>query len=92
MDIEIIANFLRDNMGDLTFKEAYEKTGWILNISVTGHGKYDQSKLFNYLNAPNVVIWSAACASCCLPFAYGPPVELMYKTKEGELKPYHLTN
>jgi len=27
---------MRDNLGDITFQEAYDKTGVILNISVTG--------------------------------------------------------
>ena len=44
------------------------------------------------MNAPNVLIWSAACASCCLPLAYGPPVELMYKDENGNIKPYHFVD
>ena len=27
---------MRDNLGDITFQEAYDKTGVILNISGTG--------------------------------------------------------
>jgi hypothetical protein len=36
MDINIWKDFLRDNIGDMTFQEAYDKTGRILNITVTG--------------------------------------------------------
>jgi hypothetical protein len=38
MDMEVYKNFIRDNIGDLTFKEAYDETGFILNITVTGAG------------------------------------------------------
>ena len=36
MDIKVIEQFARDNTDNMTFKEAYEKTGWIMNITVTG--------------------------------------------------------
>jgi hypothetical protein len=32
---------MRDNIGDITFQEAYDKTGIILNISVTGYNEHD---------------------------------------------------
>ena len=35
-DINVMGEFLRDNLGDLTFQEAYDRTGRILNITVTG--------------------------------------------------------
>jgi hypothetical protein len=38
MDIKVLAKFLKDNIGDVTFQEAYDRTGWILNITVTGVG------------------------------------------------------
>lgn len=37
MDINILKNFLRDNLGDITFQEAFDKFGYILNITVTGN-------------------------------------------------------
>lgn len=55
----------------MTFKEAYEKTGIILNISVTDSW-HEKCRLLNYMNAPNVFIWSAAIASCSLPFVLSP--------------------
>lgn len=84
LEIDVIKEFMRDNIGDITFKEAYDKTGWIINISVTGYGEHDGSKLLNYLSAPNVVIWSAVCASCGIPFIYGP-THLYYKDDDGTI-------
>ena len=44
-------------------------------------------RLLNYLTAPNVVIWSAACASCALTGLF-EPVEIVAKNKDGELYPW----
>lgn len=63
MDIEHLQAFLRKYIGDLTFGEAHDKTGWILNISVSSTHKKDVARLLNYITAPNVLIWSAASAS-----------------------------
>jgi len=87
MDISVVREFVRDNIGDVTFQEAYDITGWILNITVTGHGNHDNYRLLNYLTAPNVLIWSAVCASCAVPYIYGP-VDLYCKNEDGKIVPY----
>lgn len=51
----------------MTFKEAYERTGKVLNISVVPSDQHSPTKLLNYLTAPNCVIWSAAIASSAVP-------------------------
>lgn len=79
---------VRENLGDITFKEAYDKTKRILNISVASADNFEFPRLLNYITAPNVLIWSAACASCALPFLFAP-VELMAKDKKGNIVPYH---
>lgn len=35
LDTEVLKKCIRDIVGDLTFQEAFEKTGRIINISVT---------------------------------------------------------
>ena len=45
--------------------------------------------MLNYLNAPNVYVWSAALASCSLPLILGPTI-INAKTKEGEKKEWFL--
>lgn len=53
-----------------------------------GTGNKDSLRLLNYLTAPNVLVWSAALASCAIPGVYAP-VELMKKDeKTGKLSPY----
>jgi TAG lipase/lysophosphatidylethanolamine acyltransferase len=63
MDIKILQNFMKRNVGDITFEEAYHKTGWILNITVTSIHEKDVPRLLNYITSPHVLIWSAASAS-----------------------------
>ena len=54
LDVKVLEELVRDNVGDLTFEEAYSKTKRVLNITVftTGGGV---PNLLNYLTAPNVV-------------------------------------
>ena len=56
-----------NQIGDATFLETYEKNKWNLNINVSDSNRVHDLKLLNYLTAPNIVIWSAVCASCALP-------------------------
>lgn len=88
-DVTILQDTLRLNYGDLTFQEAYEKTGRILNITVCPtRSSSDPALLLNYLTAPHVLIWSAASASCAIPLMF-QAVELVAKSANGRLVPYH---
>lgn len=88
MDSKKLKAWLRKNFGDMTFKEAFEKTGKILNIAVSSTETFEIPRLLNYLTTPNVLLWSAVCASCALPFVF-EPVELMAKDKEGKIVSFH---
>lgn len=69
-DVEVLKKSIRENIGDVTFQEAYNRTRRILNITVSSSTKYEMPRLLNYLTAPDVLIWSAVCASCAIPFIY----------------------
>jgi len=43
----------------MTFREAYERTGRALNVSVIPFDQHSPTKLLNHLTAPDCVIWSA---------------------------------
>lgn len=73
--------------GSLTFREAYERTGRILNITCIPSDPHSPTILANYLTAPNCVIWSAVLASAAVPGILNPVV-LMTKTRYGGLAPY----
>uniref|UniRef100_A0A060SWG7 ARAD1A04554p n=1 Tax=Blastobotrys adeninivorans TaxID=409370 RepID=A0A060SWG7_BLAAD len=78
-------------MGSLTFREAYERTGKILNISTVPADPNSPSILCNYITSPDCVIWSALLASAAVPGILNPVV-LMMKTKKGNLVPYSFGN
>ncbi|CAN3374755.1 hypothetical protein DIURU_002263 [Diutina rugosa] len=61
-DILLFLKFVRDQVGDLTFEEAYLRTEKILNIVIHPTNK-SVPPLLNYITAPNVIIWTAIYAS-----------------------------
>ncbi|MCJ1485836.1 hypothetical protein MMC06_006011 [Schaereria dolodes] len=73
--------------GSTTFREAYERTGRILNVSCIPSDPHSPTMLTNYLTAPDCVIWSAVLASAAVPGILNPVV-LMMKTRNGTLAPY----
>lgn len=62
----------------------------IINITVSPGNSFENPQLLNYLTAPNVLVWSAASASCALPGLY-ESVQLMAKNQTGEIVPYHVS-
>jgi TAG lipase / steryl ester hydrolase / phospholipase A2 / LPA acyltransferase len=87
-DIRMLQDCLRKNFGDMTFSEAYGRTRRILNITVCPvRNSLGPPMLLNYLTSPNVLIWSAASASCALPMVFAP-VELVAKDSAGRLVAY----
>lgn len=80
---------LKENVGECTFLEAYDRTGRICNITVSGlPGNTEYPMLLNYLTSPHVLIWSAALASASVPGIFEPR-ELLAKDREGRVVPYY---
>lgn len=73
--------------GSLTFREAYERTGRILNVSCVPSDPHSPTMLNNHITSPECVIWSAVLASAAVPGIINPIV-LMRKNKDGSLSPY----
>ncbi|GAA5856076.1 hypothetical protein JCM8547_002968 [Rhodosporidiobolus lusitaniae] len=74
-------------MGNMTFREAYERTGRVLNVSVIPYETHSPTKLLNYLTAPDCVIYTAVIASAAVPGILNPVV-LLTKDKLGRLHPW----
>ncbi|KAG0170100.1 hypothetical protein DFQ30_002864 [Apophysomyces sp. BC1015] len=87
-DTNVLMDALRSNIGDLTFQEAFNRTRWILNITVSSSTLYDMPRLLNYLTAPDVLIWSAVVVSCSVPVFYGSS-PLYMKDKNGQAVPWN---
>ncbi|KAF8539575.1 acyl transferase/acyl hydrolase/lysophospholipase [Trichophaea hybrida] len=77
--------------GSMTFKEAYQRTGRILNISCVPSDPHTPSLLLNYLTAPDCCIFSAVLASAAVPGILNPVV-LMTRTRHGTIAPYSFGN
>ena len=78
LDVGVLEQLLRANVGDLTFEEAYTRTKRVLNITVTTSGGGGVPNLLNYLTAPNVVsiVSSLHELATDKPSSFGPPPSL----------------
>jgi TAG lipase/steryl ester hydrolase/phospholipase A2/LPA acyltransferase len=72
---------------DLTFQEAFEKTGRHLNVSIAAAERHQSSRLLNAITTPNVYVRDAIMASSAVPGFY-PPVALNAKNDQGERQAY----
>jgi|TARA_B110000902_G_scaffold247880_1_gene304414 predicted acylesterase/phospholipase RssA len=72
---------------DMTFQEAYEKTGRMISITIAPAEEHQTSRLMNAITSPNVYVRTAVMASCAVPGVY-PPVMLMAKNVYGEAQPH----
>jgi len=88
LDVKVLAAAIRAATGDLTFQEAFERTGRIINITVSPTGDQDFPLLLNYLCSPRVLLWSASVASSAIPGVFGS-VELLAKDMDGNIVPYY---
>ena len=87
IDVGDLEGIIARLVPDLTFQEAYEKTGRQVSITVAPAEPHQRSRLLNAITSPNVYIRSAVMASCAVPGVF-PPVMLMAKNVHGESQPY----
>ncbi|KAH7329032.1 hypothetical protein B0I35DRAFT_345793 [Stachybotrys elegans] len=94
LDVTVLEDCVRANVGDLTFEEAYHRSKRILNITVATEGQDGIPTLLNYLTAPNVLIWTAAVASnASSPSLYGRrKAEVLCKDAHGNIIPWAPAN
>jgi TAG lipase/steryl ester hydrolase/phospholipase A2/LPA acyltransferase len=87
IDMAAIEREMARMIPDMTFLEAYEKTGRSINITISPAEPRQESRLLNHIASPNVTIRSAVMASTALPGVF-PPVQLRARGVNGEIKPY----
>ncbi len=75
------------NIPNITFEEAFKKTGRVISITVSPSRAGQRSRLLNYKTAPNALVSSACKASCAIPLAF-PPAQLHAKSAQGEISSY----
>ncbi len=91
-NIRVLEECAQDNLGDITFEEAFAKTGRILNVTVALPNEVGMPQLFNYITAPHVLIWSAVVASTATSKTLYAPVQLYCKNETGSTEPFVATD
>lgn len=81
--IDHMRRAINRNVEKLTFVEAFERTGRIINITVSPADPNQFPRVLNYQTAPHVYVRSAALASCAIPGLF-PPVTLRARNFDGE--------
>lgn len=88
LDPDVLNESIRANVGDVTFAEAYQRTGCILNIVVSPPTEEIPS-LLNHLTVPNVLVRSAAMLSHFTSVVYQKsrrPIYLLSKDADGNIE------
>ncbi|KAK9420955.1 putative PNPLA domain-containing protein [Seiridium unicorne] len=90
LDVKVLEECVKANVGDLTFEEAFNRSKRILNITVAYEGQGGVPTLLNYVTAPNVLIWTAAVASnASTPTLYGSRgTTVLCKDVDGNIVPW----
>jgi len=68
--------------GEMTFEEAFKKTGRVFCVTLSATSKRAPPVLINYITAPNVVIASAVLASAAVP-GFVDAMRLKVKDENG---------
>ncbi len=84
---ERLLETIRKNCGRYTFREAHERSGRILNISVAPTRTRQKPRILNYRTSPDVWIPSAAMASSSVPGLF-PPATLLQRGPDGRDQTY----
>jgi NTE family protein len=85
-----LAEHVQTNVGDWTFGEAFDRTGRVLNVSVSPTRARQKPRVLSYRTAPDVLVSDATQASCAIPGLFSP-VALRQRTATGETAPYVAT-
>ena len=85
--IEEVREVIERLIPDLTFLEAFERTGRHLNVSIAAAKKHQTSRLLNAITTPNVYVREAIMASSAIP-GFFPAVGLAAKNESGKRQPY----
>ncbi|KAH7078442.1 acyl transferase/acyl hydrolase/lysophospholipase [Paraphoma chrysanthemicola] len=87
-DISHLMRVMKGIFGNMTFKEAYNRTQRVLNIPVSTSTHFELPRLLNHVTAPNVIIWSAVCTSCSVPLVFKKASLLAKDPKTREIVPW----
>eukprot|EP01055_Gregarina_sp_Pseudo9_P003203 Gregarina_sp_Pseudo_9__3202@NODE_338_length_3112_cov_8_889034_g318_i0_p1_GENE_NODE_338_length_3112_cov_8_889034_g318_i0NODE_338_length_3112_cov_8_889034_g318_i0_p1_ORF_typecomplete_len957_score221_70DUF3336/PF11815_8/1_8e31Patatin/PF01734_22/8_3e03Patatin/PF01734_22/2_9e26_NODE_338_length_3112_cov_8_889034_g318_i0462916 len=82
LDQKAYMSFVRSLYGEITFSEAFQRTGRFVSITTVPAGRSGPCEplVCNCINTPDILVWSAVVASCALPLVL-PPAALFTKSR-----------
>lgn len=86
-DVTYLKQFLIEQLGDVTFAEAYEYSGLNINIAVAPYDASQMPRILNRYTSPDLLVWSAVLASCAVPVLF-PAIQLTAKREDGRHVPF----
>ncbi|MBK7169090.1 MAG: DUF3336 domain-containing protein [Gammaproteobacteria bacterium] len=87
IDMDLVKREMQRLIPDMTFLEAFRKTGRSINITVSPASVRQTSRLLNHIASPNVTVLSAVLASSALPGVFAP-VQLEARNAAGKIRPH----
>ena len=87
LDGEDIRSIVETWIPDITFEEAFQRTGRYLCVSVSPSEMHQQSRTLNSITTPNVLLRETIQASCAVPGLINP-VKLAARGLDGSREPY----
>lgn len=88
MDGDHLEDTLAKFIPDITFEEAFERTGRAISITISPARLNHESRMLNAVSSPNVYVRRGVLASTAVPGLF-PAVTLTAKNSEGEAQPYN---
>lgn len=86
-DYRVLQERLQNLLGEMTFEEAYLRSGIVLNVAVSAADTAEPPRLLNYLTAPTVLVWSAVACSSAFPLLFAPQT-LLARDSKGHIIPF----
>jgi NTE family protein len=87
LDSNQLLAHIEANVPICTFREAYEHSARVLNVTVSPTRSRQKPRVLNHLTAPDVMVTHSALASCAMPPGY-PPAMLHERDRSGAVVPY----
>ncbi|KAL8376538.1 hypothetical protein RB595_007573 [Gaeumannomyces hyphopodioides] len=79
LDVDVLERCVRDNVGELTFQEAFRRTGRVLNITVATAEQGGVPTVLNHITSPHVV--RSSSLSLPSPSSFSPRARILNATQ-----------
>ncbi|KKA26789.1 hypothetical protein TD95_003161 [Thielaviopsis punctulata] len=85
-DVANLDRVMKGMIGDMTFREGYNRSRRVLNVCLSTPSSHDMPRLLNYITSPNILIRTAVTASCSVPLVFNPGKLSIKNPMTGEIQ------